>query len=69
VIAKKATTNPVVDIDGTSFLYIRCGDMYVVGVTKRNSNPSLIFNFLYKLVDLFKAYFTDVSSSCVVVVV
>jgi hypothetical protein len=31
--------------------------MYVVGVTKRNCNPAGVFQFIYRLIDVFKAYF------------
>ncbi len=33
------------------------GDMYVVAVTKSNSNATLVFQYLYKLVEVFRAYF------------
>jgi AP-2 complex subunit mu-1 len=57
VIAAKKTDVPVVNIASASFLYLRHNDMYLVAVTRRNSNPTLIFAFLYRLIDIFKAYF------------
>lgn len=50
-------SEPVLHIDRTSFLYTRQGDVYIVALTKHNANAALIFQFLYKLIDLFKAYF------------
>jgi len=57
IIAAKKTGVPIIDIDKCSFLYTRHGDMYVVAVTRQNANPTLIFQFLFKLVEVFKAYF------------
>jgi len=49
--------SPVVQIDDCSFLYSRQGDVFVVAVTKLNANCALIFQFIFKLVSVFKAYF------------
>eukprot|EP00457_Paulinella_chromatophora_P008223 gb/GEZN01008253.1/.p1 GENE.gb/GEZN01008253.1/~~gb/GEZN01008253.1/.p1 ORF type:complete len:435 (+),score=59.31 gb/GEZN01008253.1/:23-1327(+) len=49
--------SPVICIDDCSFLASRHSDMYVVAVTKINANAAMIFQFLFKLVDLFRAYF------------
>jgi len=57
VIAAKKTGVPIIDIDKSSFMYTRHGDMYVVGVTRHNINPTLVFQFLFKLIEVFKAYF------------
>lgn len=40
-------------------MFIRYEEMYLLAVTKLNSNCSLVFEFLYKLVTVFKAYFED----------
>lgn len=31
--------------------------MYVVAVTRLNSNAVLVFQFIYKLIDVFRSYF------------
>jgi len=59
VIAAKQLTTPVTILDGSSFLYIRQGDIYVVGVSKANCNPTLVFQFLYSLMDVLKAYIVE----------
>ena len=33
------------------------GDVYIVAVTKANSNATLVFQFLYQLAGVFRAYF------------
>jgi len=57
VIGAKKTGVPIVYLDKCSFLYSRVGDVYIVAVTKHNANPALVFQFIYKMVDLFRAYF------------
>eukprot|EP00808_Paulinella_micropora_P001549 g30254.t1 len=49
--------SPIIQIDDCSFLSSRHADMYVVAVTKLNANAAMIFQFLFKMVDLFTAYF------------
>ena len=41
VIAKKDTgsTPPITYIDGTTFIYVRNSDHYIVAVTKKNASP------------------------------
>jgi AP-2 complex subunit mu-1 len=58
VVAAKEANVPIVKIEDCSFLYIRHGDIYVVAVSKSNTNPCLVFEFLFKLVEVFKAYFS-----------
>jgi len=60
IIAAKKTGVPVVNIDKSSFLYVRHGDLYVVAVTKANANPTLVFQFLYQLIHVFRSYFGGV---------
>jgi len=57
IIAAKKFTSPVVKIDKCSFMYIRVDKVFVTAVTKQNANPALVFQFLYSLIELFKAYF------------
>jgi len=48
---------PVINIDKVSFCYVRVNDVYLVACTKNNANAALIFSFLSKLVEIFRAYF------------
>jgi AP-2 complex subunit mu-1 len=60
IAAKEAgSAAPVRSIDGNTFLYIRHKDMFFVGVTRSNANASLVFAFLYAMVDIFKGYFEE----------
>jgi AP-2 complex subunit mu-1 len=57
IAAKKSGLVPIINIDKCSFLYHRIGDVYMVSITRTNSNPALIYSFMYKMIDLFRAYF------------
>lgn len=62
VIAAKKTTCPVVIIDGCSFMYVRIGskqsgEIFICAVTKHNANPTLVFQYLHSMVDVFTQYF------------
>lgn len=43
VIAKKDTGSkpPITYIDGTTFIYVRNADHYIVAVTKKNASPGI----------------------------
>lgn len=49
---------PVVNIARTSYFHIKRNNMWLVAVTRSNSNAALIFEFLSKFVSLMEAYFT-----------
>lgn len=57
VIGAKLLSAPVVHMDKCSFLFIKEGELYICAVTRQNANPSLVFQFLYTLVSVLKAYF------------
>mmetsp|Transcript_4235 Transcript_4235/g.14729 ORF Transcript_4235/g.14729 Transcript_4235/m.14729 type:complete len:445 (-) Transcript_4235:103-1437(-) len=58
IIGNKASSpSPVQNLGSTSFMYMRSADVYVVAVTKENSNALLAFKFMNDLVKLFKSYF------------
>jgi len=59
VLIPRKFDQPVQLIDGHSFCFIRAGSIYVVGATAINANASMIFQFLYDIIDLFRAYFDD----------
>jgi len=48
---------PVTHMNATSFLHIKVEDVYVVAVTGQNANSLVIFEFLYKLVQILRTYF------------
>lgn len=61
VIASKETGSqaPIKVIENATFLYIRHHHLYLVAVTRSNLNPALVFEFLFRMVRIFKAYFGE----------
>lgn len=58
IIANKLVDrSPVKTVGSISFLFIRYEDMFFVAATKQNVNSALVFQFLYKLVQIFRSYF------------
>ncbi|VVT58666.1 uncharacterized protein SAPINGB_P006323 [Magnusiomyces paraingens] len=57
VISNPDSRSPVLTLGSTSFLHIRHENLYIVGITRSNVDAGLVFEFLYKLVDLGKSYF------------
>lgn len=45
---------PVFTEEGYTFVYIKYNNLYLMSVTKRNSNIALMLVYLYRLVDVFK---------------
>lgn len=57
IATKLVDRSPVKTVGSISFLFIRYEDMYIVAATKQNVNSALVFQFLYKLVQIFRSYF------------
>eukprot|EP01097_Dermamoeba_algensis_P003318 TRINITY_DN2336_c0_g1_i1.p1 TRINITY_DN2336_c0_g1~~TRINITY_DN2336_c0_g1_i1.p1 ORF type:complete len:448 (+),score=88.52 TRINITY_DN2336_c0_g1_i1:69-1412(+) len=56
VIAAKEIRSPIRTVGDVIFLFIRVENVYIVAVTKQNVNCVLVFEVLYKFVDIFKKY-------------
>jgi AP-2 complex subunit mu-1 len=50
--------SPITTLGSTSFLHIKHDNLFLVGVSKTNSNVALIFEFLYKVAGLGLKYFS-----------
>jgi AP-2 complex subunit mu-1 len=57
VAAKEARDKPIQNINGCHFIHTTHGDIVLVAATKDNANVVLVLKLLYKMVELFKAYF------------
>lgn len=57
VISNPQIRSPILTLGSTTFSHIKSENIYVVGVSKGNVNSALVFEFLYKLVQLGKSYF------------
>ena len=57
VISNAQIRSPILTLGSTTFSHIKSENIYIVGVTKGNVNSALVFEFLYKLVNLGRSYF------------
>eukprot|EP00929_Paragymnodinium_shiwhaense_P087161 TRINITY_DN4743_c0_g2_i1.p1 TRINITY_DN4743_c0_g2~~TRINITY_DN4743_c0_g2_i1.p1 ORF type:complete len:430 (+),score=118.70 TRINITY_DN4743_c0_g2_i1:162-1451(+) len=60
VAAKEARDKPVQGIQGCHFIHTTVGDICLVAATKDNVNVVLVLKLLFKMIDIFKAYFGGV---------
>jgi AP-1 complex subunit mu len=49
----------IYDEAGVSYVYLTTSNLYVLAVSRSNSNVSSVVQFLHKLVDVFKHYFQE----------
>ncbi|XP_072704653.1 AP-1 complex subunit mu-2 isoform X2 [Ciconia boyciana] len=47
------------------FLWIKHANLYLVATTKKNSNASLVYSFLYKVVEVFCEYFKELEEESI----
>ena len=56
---------PIVSQGGTTFVYVKHRNVYVVGATKANANVMLMFVFIHKLIEVFKTYFGELEEESI----
>lgn len=56
---------PVFTEEGVTYIYIKCNNLLLLAVTKKNSNVSLILFFLYRLTTVFKEYFGELEEESI----
>lgn len=57
VISNSQVRSPILTLGSTTFSHIKHENIYIVAITKSNVNAALVFEFLYRLVQLGKGYF------------
>ena len=57
VLAAKEFRSPVQIFEKASFFHVRSSNVYLVAATRENVNASMVFQFLFALVAVFKGYF------------
>uniref|UniRef100_A0A9J7XBX4 Adaptor related protein complex 1 subunit mu 3 n=1 Tax=Cyprinus carpio carpio TaxID=630221 RepID=A0A9J7XBX4_CYPCA len=60
-----ADLSPVVIHGSTHYLWIKHSNLYLVAITKRNTNAALVYSFLYKLVEVFTEYFKSLEEESI----
>jgi len=50
---------PVITDDGYTFLYVKHNNLYLMAMSKRNTNAMVVMNFLYRMVEVLEDYFNE----------
>lgn len=48
---------PIFHVNGLTYCWVNHNNIYILAVTRRNSNAALIITFIYKLIQVLKDYF------------
>eukprot|EP00729_Bicosta_minor_P010050 gene10050-35237_t len=64
-VEEEGTMCPIVSSGGTTFVYVKHRNVYVVGATKANANVMLMFVFIHKLIEVFKTYFGELEEESI----
>lgn len=59
VSSKALKENPVIYFSGTSYLYIKNKDLFIICSTKTNPDAALVFQFMFQFLNICKAYFAS----------
>ncbi|KAI9295896.1 clathrin adaptor, mu subunit [Neoconidiobolus thromboides FSU 785] len=57
--------SPVLSCDGIHYLYIRHNNLYLLAITKKNSNACTILLFLHRLTKVFTEYFKSLEEESI----
>merc|ERR1719412_3200497 len=63
--AEDSAIKPVFVEDGISFCWINYNNLYLLAVTQRNSNATLIVAFLYRLAEVLRDYFNELEEESI----
>jgi len=56
---------PIFTDEGFTFAYTKHNNLFLMCVTKRNSNIALLLMYLYRLVTVFKDYFGELDEESI----
>uniref|UniRef100_A0A4W5LVP1 AP-1 complex subunit mu-2 n=1 Tax=Hucho hucho TaxID=62062 RepID=A0A4W5LVP1_9TELE len=62
---EEGLTCPIMSHGNVHFLWIKHTNLYLVATTNKNSNASLVYAFLYKVVEVFTEYFTELEEESI----
>ncbi|KAI9297582.1 clathrin adaptor, mu subunit [Neoconidiobolus thromboides FSU 785] len=57
VISNNQVRAPFITLGSTSFFHVRHDNLYIVAVTKANTNAAMVFEFCYRFIALGRSYF------------
>mmetsp|Transcript_20203 Transcript_20203/g.48209 ORF Transcript_20203/g.48209 Transcript_20203/m.48209 type:complete len:424 (+) Transcript_20203:229-1500(+) len=62
---QEGTSAPIIVDKGVSFCYVKYNNLYLMACTKRNSNATTLFLFLYHIINVFKEYFRELEEESI----
>lgn len=62
---ESSSVPPCFSSEGINYLYIRHNNLYLLALTKRNSNAAEILLFLHKIVEVFTEYFKELEEESI----
>jgi len=65
VVSNPDVRSPIITLGSTSFFHVRHENIYVVAVTKCNANAALVFEFLYRAIQIGRSYFGKVDEEAI----
>ena len=57
VISNAQVRSPILTLGSTTFSHVKHENIYLVAITKSNANAALVFEFLYRFIQLGRGYF------------
>ncbi|KAG9573090.1 clathrin adaptor, mu subunit, partial [Aureobasidium melanogenum] len=65
VISNPLVRSPILTLGSTTFSHVKHENIFIVAVTKGNANAALVFEFLYRLIQLGRSYFAKFDEEAV----
>eukprot|EP00033_Pygsuia_biforma_P002983 GCRY01003284.1.p1 GENE.GCRY01003284.1~~GCRY01003284.1.p1 ORF type:complete len:430 (-),score=81.63 GCRY01003284.1:506-1795(-) len=62
---EECNLKPIMLFDDITYVYLKHKDVYIVAVTRVNSNATMILLFLHKLVKVFEEYFKEIEEESI----
>lgn len=62
---EEGSLTPLLQTEECTFTYIKCNNLYVVSMTKKNANIMLVFVFLHKIVRVMNEYFKEIEEESI----
>ncbi|KAA1069737.1 hypothetical protein PGT21_032430 [Puccinia graminis f. sp. tritici] len=65
VISNPDVRSPIITLGSTSFFHVRHQNLYLTAVTKTNANAAIVFELLYRIINIAKSYFGKVDEEAI----
>ncbi|KAG7228921.1 hypothetical protein INR49_008699 [Caranx melampygus] len=62
---EEGNLSPILAHGGVRFMWIKHNNLYLVATTKKNACVSLVFSFLYKIIQVFSEYFKELEEESI----